>query len=70
MISGGAWTCYDYVSGDRLDPALVQAACELEIDDLKNMKVYDIVSRKEMKKSGRGKLINKDAGWMSAKEIR
>ena len=27
----GAWTCYDDVSGGGLDPALVQAACALEI---------------------------------------
>ena len=53
----GAWTCYDDVSGDQLDRALFQAARELAIDFLKNMKVYDIVIRKEMKKSGRGKLI-------------
>ena len=53
----GAWTCYDDVSGDRLVPALVQAARDLEIEYLQKMNVYDIVSRKEMKKSGRGKLI-------------
>ena len=52
-----AWTCYDDVSGDRIDPALVQAARELEIDYLKNLSAYDIVSRKEMKKSGQGKRI-------------
>ena len=28
----GAWTCYDDVSGDRLDPALAQAARELEME--------------------------------------
>ena len=57
----GAWTCYDDVGGDLLDPALFQATRELEIDCLKKMNVYDIVSRKEVKKSGRGKLIKKRA---------
>ena len=44
---------------DRLDLALVQATRELEIDYLKKMNVYGIVSRKEMKKSRRGELIKR-----------
>ena len=48
---------FDDVSGDLLDSALVKEARALEVEYLKKMEVYDVVSRKEMKKSGRGKLI-------------
>ena len=48
----GSCTCYDDVSGDPLVPALVQEARALEIDYLTRMKVYAVVRRKEMKRSG------------------
>ena len=45
------------LAADSLDPALVQAARELEIDYLRKMKVYDVASRKEMKTSGQVQFI-------------
>ena len=53
----GDTSCYDDVSGDVLKVELVREARALEVEYLKRMKVYDIVSRAEMKRSGRGKLI-------------
>jgi hypothetical protein len=53
----GGITCYDDMSGDILDHTLVAAARKLEVEYLKRMKVYDVVSRKEFKRLGRGKLI-------------
>ena len=50
-------TCYDDTSGDVLDPKLVQEARALEVEYLTRMEAYDVVSRKAMKKSGRGELI-------------
>jgi hypothetical protein len=57
MDKWGKITCYDDTSGDALDPKLVQEARMLEVEYLTRMKVYDVVSRKAMKASGRGKLI-------------
>ena len=53
----GALACYDDMTGDSLDLALVQAAHALEFEYSKKMKVYDAVSRRESKKANRGKLI-------------
>ena len=53
----GVTTCYDDMSGDMLDPALVEKARQLEVEYLKKMKVYDVMSRQEFKKRGQGKLI-------------
>ena len=55
MDKWGKVTCYDDTSGDALDPKLVQEARMLEVEDLTRMKVYDVVSRKAMKESGKGK---------------
>jgi hypothetical protein len=57
MDKWGKVTCYDDTSGDALDPKLVQEARMLEVEYLTRMKVYDVVSRKAMKESGKGKLI-------------
>ena len=57
MDKWGKLTCYDDTSGDALDSKLVQEARMLEVEYLTRMKVYDVVSRKTMKESGRGKLI-------------
>ena len=57
MDKWGKLACYDDFSGDSLDPALVEAARELEVEYLKKMKVYDVVNRDEITKSGKGKLI-------------
>ena len=53
----GRTTCYDDMSGDVLSPELVAEARKLEVKCLKNMKVYDIMSRAEFTRQGRGKLI-------------
>ena len=53
----GATTCYDDMSGDVLKSELVQEARALEIEYLKKMKVYDIVSRKEVLRSGKAEII-------------
>ena len=45
------------MSGDVLSPELVAEAPRWEASYLKNMKVYDIMSRAEFKRQGRGKLI-------------
>ena len=45
------------MSGDDLDTALVKEARALEVEYLKRMKVYDVMSRAEFKRNGRGKLI-------------
>ena len=57
MDKWGRIACYDDTSGDVLDPKLVQEARMLEVEYLTRMKVYDVVSRKTMKESGKGKLI-------------
>ena len=53
----GALACYGDMTGDSLDPGLVQAARALDDECLKKMKVYAVVSRCEFKKLHRGKLI-------------
>ena len=53
----GKFTCRDDVSGDIIDPTLVQAARELEVEYLKRMRVYEVVPRTEIYKSGHGKAI-------------
>ena len=60
------WTCYGDVSGDSLVPALVQDVRVPNMDHVKSLKVYDVVSRTEMKKSGRGKLIKEFAAGVEA----
>ena len=45
------------MSGDILDLGLVQAARELEVEFLKRMRVYEVVPRTEIYKSGKGKAI-------------
>ena len=64
-----ALACYDDMTGDALDPALVQAARALEVEYLKKMKVYDVVSRRELKKANHGKLI-REGGSISTRAIR
>ena len=53
MDKWGKITCYDDTSGDVLDPRLVQEAQMFEVECLTRMKVYDVVSRKAMKQSGK-----------------
>ena len=53
----GKVTCHDDVSGDILNAELVQAARDLEVDYFKRMRVYDVVPRADVRKSGKGKLI-------------
>ena len=57
MDKWGKITCYDDTSADILGPELVREARALEVEYLTRIKVYDVISRTEMKKSGRGKLI-------------
>ena len=54
----GTTACYDDMSGDYLDTALVKEARALEVEYIKRMKVYDVVSRAEFKRNRSGKLIN------------
>ena len=53
----GTTVRHDDMSGDLLDPELVQAARALEVEYLKKMGVYDIVSWAESKKAKREKFI-------------
>ena len=53
----GKVTCRDDVSGDIIDSTLVQASRELEVEYLKRMRVYEVVLRTEIHKSGKGTAI-------------
>ena len=46
----GRTTCYDDMSGDALSPELVADNPTLEVEYLKNIKVYNIVSRMEFQR--------------------
>ena len=48
----GKVTCHDDVSGDVLKSDLVQAARDLDVDYLKRIKVYEVVPRAGVRKSG------------------
>ena len=50
-------TYYDDTIGDVLGPKLVKEARMLEVEYLTRMNIYDVVSRKAMKQSWKGKLI-------------
>ena len=65
----GRSTCYDDMTGDVLSPELAAEARKLEVKYFKNMTVYDIMSRAEFKRPGRGKLI-KGGGLMSTTATR
>ena len=62
MDKWGKITCYDDTSGDILDPKLVQEARALEVDYFTRTKVYDLVSRTEMKQSD-NKQSSRADGW-------
>ena len=54
----GKVMCRDDFSGDILDSGLVQGARELEVEYLKRMRVYEVVPRTEIHKSGKRKAKN------------
>ena len=53
----GTATCYADVSGDKLDASLVRAARGLEVEYLKQKRVYEVVPRPEVLRPGTGKFI-------------
>ena len=70
MDKWGKITCYDDTSGDILDPKLVQEARMLEVEYLTRMKVYDVLSRKAMKQSGKGEIPSERCAWRRGGDFR
>ena len=62
----GKVTCHNDVSGDGLKSELVQAARDLEVDYLKRPKVNEGAPRADIRKSGKGRVVN--GRWLDVNE--